>query len=262
MTILGLALAAIVIASPARGSTYLAFQEWGGQWCDAEKSPLTAEDDHLCWAASAANVLDWTGWGGMANFNSADRIFAEYRDHWTDAGGLMSYAWRWWFDGLDRAPRVTGWSHVDVPGGAFVDRQFNFDDYYHRTALDQLAMSAIDEYVHSGCGVALVISQPTRSHTLTCWGYDYDEGGYRGIWVTDSDDNRSMADAPDVLRYFDVAARDGRWYLRGHNGGDSWYINEVQALSRPPVAVAAQVPEPGCLAWFSLTWLMLARRRR
>ena len=80
--------------------------------------------------------------------------------------------------------------------------------------------------------------------------------------MTDSDDNRSMADAPDVLRYFDVAARDGRWYLRGHNGGDSWYINEVQALSRPPVAVAAQVPEPGCLAWFSLTWLMLARRRR
>jgi hypothetical protein len=244
------------------GSTYMGFQQWGGQWSDAEKSSLTGNDDHLCWAASAANVLDWTGWGRMAGFSGSDRIFAEFQDHWTDDGGLMSYAWRWWFDGIDHAPRVAGWSHVDVPGGGFVDRRFDFDDYYYRTAPDQLAMSAIDDYLHRGFGVALVITQPARNHTLTCWGYDYDDSGYRGIWVTDSDDNRNTLAAPDVLRYLDVAQHGGRWYLRSENGSDDWYINEVQGLARPPVAAAVQAPEPGCLTLFSLTGLTLARRRR
>ena len=57
------------------GSEYLLWEEYGGIWCDAEKVPpsdgegnsfpgnMSYEDDLMCWAAAACNVLEWTGWG-------------------------------------------------------------------------------------------------------------------------------------------------------------------------------------------------------
>jgi len=38
-------------------------QGFGGYYADAEKSPSNSDDDLCCWAATAANMLEWTGWG-------------------------------------------------------------------------------------------------------------------------------------------------------------------------------------------------------
>jgi hypothetical protein len=40
--------------------TYLLHEHWGGMWSDAEKSSINTEDDLMCWAAAASNILSWT----------------------------------------------------------------------------------------------------------------------------------------------------------------------------------------------------------
>ena len=254
--------AILLAADPSPAVTYLGYNQWGGGWSDAEKSPVSAEDDNMCWAAAAANVLDWTGWGQMAGYTDADGIFGCFQDHWTDAGGMMQFAWSWWFDGADASRRQDGWSYVDVPGGGFVDELYDFTDYYHRTSANALAMSAIDEYLRSGYGVAVIVSKRGRSHTLTSWGYDYGEDGYSGIWVTDSDDDRGLTSPPDSLDYLAVSSEGGRWHLLDYRGTDGWYINEVQALDRVPGASPAAVPEPVAVTLLALGGVALLRRRR
>jgi hypothetical protein len=57
------------------GESYMLFEEWGGNWSDAEKSPSNTEDDNMCWAAAASNMLEWTGWGLVARLSDADAMF-------------------------------------------------------------------------------------------------------------------------------------------------------------------------------------------
>ena len=51
---------------------YFGYQQYGGAWCDAEKSPSNDDDDDLmCWATTASSVLAWTGWAatGLSSRN-------------------------------------------------------------------------------------------------------------------------------------------------------------------------------------------------
>lgn len=70
---------------PVFGQSYFGFDDFGGSWLDAEKSPTNYDDDLLCWAASASNLLSWTGWGS-AYSSDADIIFRYFQDHWSDEG--------------------------------------------------------------------------------------------------------------------------------------------------------------------------------
>ena len=62
------------------------------------------EDDLMCWAAAASNVLEWTGWGVVGGMTNTDEMFQHFQDHWTDLGGSSEYAWNWWFDGTVVCP--------------------------------------------------------------------------------------------------------------------------------------------------------------
>lgn len=255
-------LVAVLLATCASAGTYLNFEHWGGQWTDAEKSPATANDDNMCWAASAANVLAWTGWGERAGFNSADAIFQHYQDHWTNEGGLMGFAWQWWFDGLSPSQGWPGWSQANPAGGRLVDHAGAFESFYHRNGMDSEALPAIAGYLREGYGVALVITEPGRSHTLTCWGFDYEGDDYLGIWVTDSDDDKDSLDPPNVLRFLPVAFQAGRWFLQNGDAISSQYINEVQALAPVPLSSTPDVPEPATALLLMLAAPMVLRRRR
>jgi len=227
------------------GTSYLLYEHWGGTWLDAEKTPSNTEDDLMCWAAAASNVLAWTGWGTVSGMTTSDDIFAYFQDHWTDQGGLMRYGWDWWFDGTNPSQGWDGWSQVDVPGGGFYPAE-NFNDYFYRTDLDSAALSAIDNYLRSGYGVSIGIYGP-GGHAITVWGFNYnpsDPSDYYGIWVTDSDDSKFTDSPPDRLRYYEVEYSGGKWYLQNYYGSNSWYIGTVQALARKPGSTPPDPPDP------------------
>ncbi|MBN1910188.1 MAG: proprotein convertase P-domain-containing protein, partial [Pirellulales bacterium] len=215
------------------GTSYLLWENWGGMWQDAEKTPSDTEDDLHCWAAAASNVLAWTGWGLVDGMTNCDEMFQYFQDHWTDEGGMMEYGWDWWFDGTNNSQGWSGWAQEDVEGGNFYPGE-NAYNYIHSQSSDSLAMSAINEYLHAGYGTTIGIFGP-GGHAITVWGYNYDPSNpsdYLGIWVTDSDDYKYMENAPDRLRYYEVEYIGSQWFLQDYYGSDEWYIGVVQALEQ------------------------------
>lgn len=166
------------LAGPAFGTSYFGYDEWGDDtWHDADKTWSNTDDDLMCWAAAASNILAWTGWGNPAdeNFTGHDDMFGHFQEHWTDSGGWMEYGWNWWFDGTEPP---AGSSEVDVKGGGNFWPEYNFVDYYYEWDLWDIydditgywdgsgALPTVDGFLHSGYGVTLAIYGPgaTPSH--------------------------------------------------------------------------------------------------
>lgn len=253
---------AAVLSQPASASRVdlMLFDLWGGTWHDAEKSPDNGQDDLMCWAAAAANVLEWTGWADAAGITGGtDSVFAYFQDHWTDKGGLMEFGWHWWFRGTNPSEGWSGWSQVDVPGGNFAPDEDFYGVWYDRTSRDADAMEAIEQYVEDKRGIALGVydSEGDGGHAITCWGLSYEADGatYAGIWVSDSDDDKRDRTPEDQLRHYEIIARDGKWFLQSFYGRDSWYIGEVQALG------AIHAPEPGSIILLAVGSVALVWRR-
>lgn len=230
-----------ITASPAMGDrtptgvSYLLHENWGGTWSDAEKTRRSSQDDNLCWASAASNVLEWTGWGYIDGMTTTDEMFGYYQDHWTDKGGLMNYAWEWWFTGVNPSSGLKDWSQVDVPGGGFHPSE-NFSSLYHSSLKNANAMTAVDTYLRAGYGTAIGIYGP-GGHAITVWGLTHNADApseYSGLYVTDSDDYKNHPNAPDRLRYYEVEYDEGKWYLQSYAGSNDWYIGVVTALEPGP----------------------------
>lgn len=70
-------------------------------WTDVEKDAQPG-DDLLCWAGTAANMLEFTGWGFVDTLpvmTNSDDMFEHFVDNWQDNGGWMDTAINWWFTG-------------------------------------------------------------------------------------------------------------------------------------------------------------------
>ncbi len=64
---------------------------------DVNKDEENPADDDLCWAAAAANMLEWAGWG-TDTYTTAEQIFENFGENWENKEGLTKDAWKWWFD--------------------------------------------------------------------------------------------------------------------------------------------------------------------
>ena len=230
-----------ITTSPALGDrsptgvSYMLHESWGGMWSDAEKSRYNSEDDNMCWASAAANVLEWTGWGYVDGMANTDDMFGYFQDHWTDRGGCMPYGWQWWFTGANPSSGWAGWSQVDVAGGGFHPSQ-HYSSLYHYASNNAIAMASIDTYLRSGYGTTIGIYGP-GGHAVTVWGFTHDADNpseYNGLYVTDSDDYKYHPKAPDRLRYYEVEYSGGKWYLQSFYGSNDWYIGVVSALAPVP----------------------------
>jgi hypothetical protein len=237
-------------------NAYFLYNQWGGTWHDANKTAANTEDDLMCWAAAASNVLAWGDWGTPA-YNTTDKIFKHVQDHWTDNTGYPRWAWRWWFDGTP-APNKAA-SYVDVPGGGAFYPTLNFYDYYLSFYDNISLMANIDQLLQWGYGVTLTIRPPSQNyHAITLWGFGYDmvNGNkvYKSIYVTDSDDGFYG------LKNYNINQVNGGWYMTsGYNG---WELYTVQALKlnfldapgaaplHTPVPPSAMLVLSGLLALF------------
>lgn len=227
----------VIFSIGVLGITNSVFASYFGYstWYDADKTLAYDDDDYMCWAAAASNILAWGGWGA-SEFNNEDKIFKNFQDHWTNQGSLMDVAWRWWLNGEypPGYPYGDDWSRVDVPGGGNYWPGYNFSDYYYESWETANTMSKIDEYLHAGYGVTLAIYTALNGHALTVWGYEYsDSGDYQGIYVTDSDDYVNQ------LVYCSVSWDSNKkwWTLEGKYSG--WHIGGVEALAPTPEPVSS-----------------------
>ena len=229
-------------ADTPTGSEYRLFDDWGGFWADAEKDPDPG-DDLLCWAATATNMMEWTGWGfvgGMEDGNTDD-FFQFFRNHVTDGGHFIDAAIDWWFDGTLR-DEGTGAATEDVDHTGFwippsVPNIWIFDDWSKPDVLQNIAIQLL-----AGRPVGLSIySDGGGAHAVTCWGFNYDTNYgpgdteyYKGVWLSDSDSHKGQWNPPDVLRYYAVQwnSGDGRWEMPNYGGG--WYIWGVTSLEMFP----------------------------
>jgi hypothetical protein len=217
------------------GDTYMLFDDWEGTWYDAEKSPTNTDDDLMCWAAASSNILQWSGWGEVTGMSTSDDIFQHFLSHWTDDGGWMEYGLEWWFDGTSEAPAG---SFIDTLGGGGFYLSENFSHFYHENWIASEVLLSIDVFLHSGYGVTLGLYGP-GGHAVTCWGFNHatgDPSNYIGIWITDSDDDKSLSSPPDRLRYYEVSQISGLWYLQNFYGSNSWYIGAVEAIEQKPTS--------------------------
>ena len=178
---------------------YLGYANQNELYIDAEK---TAVDSTLCWAATAANTLYYTGWL-TSNLKNEDDVFNVFRNSFVQVGGGKThYGYEWFLNGSYSAE--AGNDQVISSGGFFssaIDSSSFYSFNSECIGNSNVIQSMVDELkkgngVAIGYGVYDSLGNRQYGHAVTLWGYtcntsvssgscDY----YKGIVVTDSDDN-------------------------------------------------------------------------
>jgi hypothetical protein len=236
------------IDTPVGWSVFI-WDVYGGWWSDAEKRPGDdaagnpapdnpgEEDDLLCWAATDANMLEYTGWGFTNGMDTPDEFLDYYENHTTDQGSTIEYGLTWWFNGDLQCPGE-GWSSEDVQGGAFWPANDPTGPIHISTDKTRsLYYIESDLATNRACGIGIDEIAGDGGHAITVWGITIDPdkevtdpARYMGVWVSDSDSHKGTLGAEDVLRYYNVTydGTNGYWYMPHFGAG--WSIVAVIGL--------------------------------
>ncbi len=211
---------------------YFVFEEYGGTWSDVNKAWLG--DTLMCWAASAANLLNWSEWGEVPTLENLppqllQQLFDNSTEYWTDKGSLLHYVWRWFFS--NTAPQNLGpdWSTLEtlqeptsqntqqVDGGGHYSDSIFYNAY--RSYWGDNSVEIVKSLLHDGYAVSFLTYQSmpenlnkpdNEGHALTVWGYrTYEDGTIVGLWVTDSDDYQN----PDFEAVRGLLLNQGLWKI-------------------------------------------------
>lgn len=190
-------------------------------------------DAELCWAASASNILHYTGWGKKAGFTNEDYLLEEFIARFDDMPGRADIALKWFFNGWNRMQTADGWGHEDE--GTYGTFTGFLPDYAFEAQAEEIKlenqrdnMALVAEKLQSGYGAALYTGfhtdrgERTGGHGLTLWGYIREkDGAFTHLIYADSDDNYASGGnrraAPNRMRICKLQ-------LCTWNGEDSWAV--------------------------------------
>ncbi|HBE15341.1 MAG TPA: hypothetical protein DCY72_03730 [Ruminococcaceae bacterium] len=190
---------------------------------DAEKTWENDGDENLCWAASAANLLTYTGWAAQAGFGSTDDLFEAIIGSFSDEGGNVDNATSWFLNGST----MSGGAQPTAGTGAYLP-QYSYSDLVETIDLYNNCVEnlwTVYERLHNGYGASLSVDIYNSegfesSHAITLWGFVTDpnypktsEEFYKNILITDSDsdkysvqDGKDRRDADDVMSLYALEA--------------------------------------------------------
>jgi hypothetical protein len=208
-------------------------------WLDVNKTWI--DDGLLCWAASASNILAYTGWIGAPNLSTTNQIFDDFKAHWNNDAGVPQYAIQWWFDGVNP---MQGWGIVaqltDLTHTGFYTTSL-FNDNFQSVVLDSDFETTLSDWVNGDVGISLKIVWDTFSHYLTLWGIDT---ATDQIFVTDSDDSET---ALQTYTYdpttWQLNYRGRSTLMTGISGLDLWGAGDPDPTPRQ----GGEVPEPSTM---------------
>ncbi len=275
-----------------------------GGWVDVNKSGniYSGPDSYMCWAASASSVIAW--WQAQADMSksetgtptTASEIYSAFTSSFKNAGKGAEVAWKWYFGGCnlvdsnyesdfkisdpknsgryweDYVKTVAEWPSVAaetpswIQGGWLSDKE---SDSLHADS----AASVLSGLLKQGAGISLLISYPgyTSGHAITLWGMEYDDKGISKIYITDSDDDKTLGLITKEVKYktetISVAEdKDVPAYTWEKTTllVDGVELSAYDALLLTPPSSPA-VPEPsafGLLAGTLALALVATRRRR
>lgn len=210
---------------------------------DTEKTTASSDDDELCWAASASNMLHYSGWGEKAGFSSCDDLFDLFQENYYDGPYWNFGGINWFFNGNKGLPD-TWLSNSDASlkdygnsGGYQKDYAIEKIFKYMDLSENYTNISTLISDLQMGYAVSLSlgwINEDERNggHSVTCWGYvtnnDYSENDkehYEALIISDSDSDQqedtNRRTAPNKLNLIHLTP-----YVNESLGYDSWICNE------------------------------------
>ncbi|MBQ7523046.1 MAG: hypothetical protein IJT07_00785 [Oscillospiraceae bacterium] len=218
-------------------------------------------DAELCWAASASNILHYTGWGKKAGFTNEDYLLEEFIARFDDMPGRADMALKWFFNGWNRMQTTDGWGHEDE--GTYGTFTGFLPDYAFEAQAEEIKlenrrdnMALVAEKLQSGYGAALYTGfhtdrgERTGGHGLTLWGYIREkDGAFTHLIYADSDDNYASGGnrraAPNRMRIckLQLCTWDGEdsWAVQlSEEEGTAQLVERVIALRPYDDAIAAE----------------------
>ena len=188
---------------------------------DAEKISLTAKGDkEICWAASAADMLEFAGWNIGEDEDEAMKLF---RESFSDNGGYQSAGISWYLDGVNTEQFISTSGkivYVEMDVGAAQQLEPGTGGYWKEYAAAELApepgayedvsrqltegMEKLKEGYGVGTGVYYYRDGMLQrgGHALTVFGFINEVierlSSLRAMFIADSDnDVQGRTDAPE-----------------------------------------------------------------
>lgn len=201
---------------------------------DAEKNFVN--DDAMCWAASAADMLVYTGWAAQAGYADEDDLFEAYIEAFENNGGCQINGVAWFFNGAatcDNSGSIFAQIKDYPDSGAFLN-DYAFDQLSNERFFTLDEMDTIAALLREDCAVGLAVDiyynnspEPGGSHAVTLWGYIVDNAvsaddpaRYLNVFITESDlgaiENADRRTAPDQMYVFALTPGNDTYsfYLR------------------------------------------------
>ena len=220
---------------------------------------ITDSDFDMCWAASTANILYYTGWAKQAGIYSADYMFEELIDQFGDYGGKCEFGLQWFFNGYNPAQDWNNWPRDESGYVSFAGYQ---PEYCYASVVQELDLEKTPENLcvaldalKAGDGVEINFGwynnwARTGGHSVTLWGAVYRTGSdltnknnWQAIIISDSDSDVTYGDnrrtAPNTLNLYQITPVN-------EAGCDSWYIDEFH------YDYASGIPDNGILEGVTL----------